>query len=67
MFVTTQDNGSPSENVLIDVPGWQVLQTFPRPRTPSQTRFDRDVVFHPSGKLIFVAHNLDLDVYLNRE
>jgi DNA-binding beta-propeller fold protein YncE len=67
MFVTTQDNGSPSENVLIDVPGWRVLQTFPRPRTPSETRFDRDIVFHPSGKLIFVTHNLDLDVYLNRE
>lgn len=67
MFVTTQDNGSPSENVLVDVPGWQVLQTFPRPRAPSETRFDRDVVFHPSGKLIFVTHNLDLDVYLNRE
>jgi hypothetical protein len=67
MFVTTQDNGTPSENVLVDVAGWQVLQTFPRPRDTVVTRFDRDVVWHPSGKLVFVTHNLDLDVYLIRE
>lgn len=68
IFVTTQDNGSASENVLVDVPNWQVLTTFPRPRTiGGPTRFDRAVVFHPSGKLIFVTHNVDVDVYLNRE
>jgi DNA-binding beta-propeller fold protein YncE len=67
MFVTTQDNGSPSKNILVDMVNWQVLQTFPRPRTPAFTRFDLDVTFHPSGKFIFVTHNLDLDVYLNRE
>lgn len=67
MFVTTQDNGSPSENVLVDMTTWDVLQTFPRPRIPAVTRFDQAVVFHPQGKLIFVAHNLDLDVYLSRE
>jgi DNA-binding beta-propeller fold protein YncE len=67
MFVTTQDNGSPSENVLVDMTSWEVLQTFPRPRIPAVTRFDQAVVFHPNGKLIFVAHNLDVDVYLSRE
>ncbi|MGH7675999.1 MAG: YncE family protein [Gemmatimonadales bacterium] len=67
MFVTTQDNGSPSENVLVDMTNWDVLETFPRPRIPAVTRFDQAVVFHPNGKLIFVAHNLDLDVYLSRE
>jgi hypothetical protein len=66
-FVTTQDNGAPSQNVLVDIPGWRVLQTFPRPRTGASTRFDRGVVFSLSGKLVFVAHDVDIDVYLNRE
>ena len=29
-------------------------------------RWDLDVTFHPNGKLIFVTHNRDPDVYLNR-
>lgn len=66
-FVTTQDNGSPSENVLVDLNNWRVLQTFPRPRAPGAVRFDSDVVFDFSGKLVFVTHDLDLDVYLSRE
>lgn len=67
MFVVTQDNGAPSQNVLVDVINWTVLATFPRPRASGETRFDRAVAFHPSGKLIFVTHNVDVDVYLNRE
>lgn len=66
-FVTTQDNGPPSENVLVDLNKWQVLQTFPRPRAQGAIRFDNDVVFDPTGKLVFVTHDLDLDVYLSRE
>ena len=66
-FVTTQDNGSPSENVLVDISNWSVLQTLPRPRAPGETRFDRAVTFNAQGTLIFVTHNVDIDVYLNRE
>jgi len=68
MFVTTQDRfpDVPSQNVLIDMPGWRVLQRFPRPHPPGVTRFDRDIVFHPTGKTIFVTRDVDLDVYLNR-
>lgn len=68
LFVTTQDADpdQPSENRLIDVPEWRTLERFPRPRPDGVTRFDRDVVFHPSGRLIFVTHDVDLDVYLNR-
>lgn len=68
MFVTTQDRfAAPSENVLVDVAGWQVLQSFARPRPNGVIRYDRDIVFHPNGKLIFVTHDFDLDVYLSRE
>jgi len=69
MFVSTQDRfaGVPSQNVLVDVPGWRVVESFPRPRTTGAIRYDRDVVFHPNGKLIFVTHDFDLDVYLSRE
>ncbi len=69
MFVTVQDRfpGLPAYNVLVDVPGWQVLESFPRPRPPGEVRFDGGVAFHPNGKLIFVGHNLDVDVYLSRE
>jgi len=68
MFVSTQDRfTAPSENVLADVAGWQVLQRFARPRPSGVIRYDRDVVFHPNGKLIFVTHDFDLDVYLSRE
>ena len=66
-FVSTQDNGSPSENVLVDISGWRVLQTFPRPRSAGATRFDRGVVFSTDGKLVFVSHDVDIDVYLTRE
>jgi len=66
MFVTTQDRGEPSKNVLIDLPGWRVLQEFDRPRAPGAVRFDRDIVFHPNGRYIFVTHDMDLDVYINR-
>ena len=67
MFVTTADNGAESENVLVDVPNWVVLQTFPRTRAPGAPRWDGDVVFHPSGKTVFVIRNRDVDVYLIRE
>jgi DNA-binding beta-propeller fold protein YncE len=68
LFVTTQDRGpTPSQNVLIDVPGWRVLQEFPRPRPAGVIRFDGGVAFRGDGKLVFVAHNLDIDVYLIRE
>jgi DNA-binding beta-propeller fold protein YncE len=69
MFVTTQDRwaGVPSQNVLVDVVNWTVLQEFPRPRPPGEFRFDGGVAFHPNGKLIFVGHNLDVDIYLSRE
>jgi DNA-binding beta-propeller fold protein YncE len=69
LFVTTQDrwSSSPSKNVLIDVPGWRVLAEFPRPRPEGTIRFDGGVAFRPDGKLVFVAHNLDIDVYLIRE
>jgi hypothetical protein len=43
-----------------------VLQSFPRPHPAGVTRFDREIVFHPTGKLVFVTHDVDLDVYLNR-
>jgi DNA-binding beta-propeller fold protein YncE len=68
MFVTTSDRFEdfPSRNVLIDVQRWEVLQEFARPRPPGELRWDLDVTFHPNGKLIFVTHNRDLDVYLNR-
>jgi len=69
MFVTTGDRfeNIPSQNVLVDVNGWRVLQQFPRPRAPDEIRWDFAVTFHPNGKLIFVTHNRDLDVYLNRK
>jgi DNA-binding beta-propeller fold protein YncE len=68
LFVTTQDRGSTaSKNVLIDVPGWRVLQEFPRPRPAGVIRYDGGVAFRRDGKLVFVAHNLDIDVYLIRE
>lgn len=68
IFVTTQDRFAvPSQNVLADVAAWTVLNEFPRPRPAGQVRFDGGVAFHPNGKLIFVAHNLDVDVYLSRE
>jgi len=69
LFVTTQDRwlDLPSQNVLIDVPTWRVLEAFPRPRPDGVIRFDGGVAFRPDGKLAFVAHNLDIDVYLIRE
>jgi DNA-binding beta-propeller fold protein YncE len=69
LFVTTQDRwvSRPSKNVLIDVPGWRVLEEFPRPRPAGVTRFDGGIAFRGDGKLAFVAHDLDIDVYLIRE
>jgi DNA-binding beta-propeller fold protein YncE len=69
LFVTTQDRwvSTPSKNVLIDVPGWRVLEEFPRPRPAGVTRFDGGVAFRRDGKLAFVAHGLDIDIYLIRE
>jgi DNA-binding beta-propeller fold protein YncE len=67
LFVTTQDLFTPSQNVLADLLSWQVLAEFPRPRPAGETRFDGAVAFHPNGKLVFVGHNLDVDVYLSRE
>lgn len=70
MWVSTQDRGDywpPSQNVLVDVASFQVLQSFPRPRVSGELRMDGYPAFHPNGKYIFVGHNLDVDVYLNRE
>jgi DNA-binding beta-propeller fold protein YncE len=69
MFVTTQDRwqGIPSFNVLIDVPNWRVLAEFPRPRPAGAIRWDGGAAFRPDGKILFVGHNLDVDVYLIRE
>lgn len=69
IFVTTQDQriGTPSSNVLVDVAAFGPLALFPRPRPAGEIRFDGGVAFHPNGTLVFVAHNLDIDVYLNRE
>jgi DNA-binding beta-propeller fold protein YncE len=69
IFVTTQDQrvGTPSDNVLVDIGAFGPLAFFPRPRPAGEIRFDGGVAFHPNGMLVFVAHNLDIDVYLNRE
>jgi len=69
LFVTTQDRwlDIPSRNVLIDVADWRVLEEFPRPRPTGVIRFDGGVAFRGDGKLAFVAHDLDIDVYLIRE
>jgi hypothetical protein len=70
LFLVTQDVNIPNEpyssNYLIDVNEWRIVETFPRPRPAGQVRYDQGVIFHPSGKLAFVAHNLDLDVYVIR-
>lgn len=70
LFLVTQDINIPNEpyssNYLIDVNEWRIAETFPRPRPAGQVRYDQGVIFHPSGKLAFVAHNLDLDVYVIR-
>jgi DNA-binding beta-propeller fold protein YncE len=69
IFITTQDQwiGTPSQNALVDIDSWRVVALFPRPRPTGEIRFDGGVAFHPNGILVFVAHNLDIDVYLNRE
>lgn len=69
IFVTTQDQwiGTPSDNVLVDITAFGSLAFFPRARPAGEIRFDGGVAFHPNGTVIFVAHNLDIDVYLNRE
>lgn len=71
MWVSTQDRwwpyGAPSSNVLVDMASFQVIQTFPRPRPAGTLRLDSDAVFHPNGKYIFVGHDLNVDVYVNRE
>ena len=67
IFLTTQDaNGQQSSNVLIDIPTWRVIQYLPRPRPAGSGRMDVGVVFHPDGRHIFVTHDRDLDIYLNR-
>jgi hypothetical protein len=53
--------------VLIDVPGWSVLEEFARPRAEGVVRFDGGIAFRADGKLAFVAHDLDIDVFLIRE
>jgi len=72
MFLTTQDldpfsGTSPSELFLIDPRNRTALARFPRPRPPGEIRFELAVTFGPDDKRIFVAHNSDIDVYLNRE
>lgn len=71
LFLVTQDINVPNEpyssNFLIDVNEWRIVATFPRPRPAGEVRYDQGVIFHPSGKLAFVAHNLDLDVYVIRK
>lgn len=71
-FITTQDRSVwdtlyPGDNLLFDIPTWTVLTTFPRPHPPDVWRWDGGVAFHPNGKLIFVGHDRNIDVYLNRE
>ncbi len=56
-----------SKHYLIDVDRWIRVDSFPRPRAAGQIRYDRGAVFHPNGKLVFQAHDLDLDVYLIRK
>ena len=67
LFVTTFDqwDNVSSDNFLIDLASRRILQTFPRPRVGG--RWDAQIVFHPHGKYFFVARNMDVDVYLNRE
>lgn len=68
-FVTTQDVRAnvPSDNVLIDLTTWQPLEFVSRPRPAGDIRWDQGVVFHPNGKLLFVAHNQNVDAYLLRQ
>ena len=69
IFVTTFDlyPPDPSWNVLIDLQLGRAIQEFKRNRPAGASRFDAGVAFHPSGKLIFVARDLSVDVYLHRE
>lgn len=69
IFVTTFDlyPPDPSWNVLIDLQKGRAIQEFKRNRPDGVSRFDGGVAFHPSGKLIFVARDLSVDVYLHRE
>lgn len=69
LFVTTQDRfpSFPSKNVLVDIQNWTILQEFERPRPLGELRIDGGISFHSSGKLAFVCHNLNIDVYLLRE
>jgi DNA-binding beta-propeller fold protein YncE len=71
LFLTTQDiwPNLSTHNWLIDLstPEFSVLGRFRRRHPEGVTRFDRDVVFHPRGHLVFVARDRDLDVYLNRK
>ncbi len=68
LFVVTQDleAGIPSSNYLIDVVQWRVVAQFARPRPAGVARYDQSVLFHANGKLVFVARDLDLDVYVIR-
>jgi hypothetical protein len=68
-FVTTQDAqlNVPSDNVLIDLTTLQPLEFVARPRPADAIRWDQGVVFHPNGKLLFVAHNQNVDAYLLRQ
>jgi len=69
IFVNTADRletGQESSLVLMSVNEWQILEYFPRPRPLGEERWDLSSVFRPDGKLIFSAHNSDVDVYINR-
>ena len=69
LFVTTEDRfpSYPSKNVLLSLPSLTVLQEFDRPRAPGVLRVDGAIAFHSTGKLVFVGHDTDIDVYLIRE
>jgi DNA-binding beta-propeller fold protein YncE len=69
MFITTQDKTSSveSKNLLVDVETLAPIEYFPRPRAMGTLRRDGLAAFRPDGKLIFVARDLMVDVYLNRE
>ena len=56
----------PPKDLLIDVRQDGVLESFDVP-AGGATPLDGPVAFRPDGKLIFVARNLDIAVYLNRE
>ncbi len=69
LFVTTQDRwaGVPSDNLLIDTQSLRVLARLQRSRPDGWLRRDGGVAFAPNGKLVFLAHDTAIDVFIHRE